>query len=74
MDQQQEDMWVKTGVQLAAARKMLAALYSSQDMLDEVMRTVADNDSADMIDAIMQENRKAIIAAEATGLSTGERE
>jgi len=29
MDKQQEDMWVKTGAQLAAARVMLAALKTA---------------------------------------------
>ena len=55
-----------------AARKMLAAMYSTQDMLDELMRTVADDDSADMIDAIWQENRKAILLAEKAGVKGDE--
>ena len=48
MDKQQEDMWVKTGAQLAAARKMLAAL---DDLTFRFQDDIADKYDRLLLDA-----------------------
>lgn len=47
----------------AAAPAMLAALQTADDMFAEIMRTIADNDSAEAIDAVRIEIARAIAAA-----------
>jgi hypothetical protein len=64
MDEQQENMWVRTGAQLHAARAMLAALEHIAD------RVRGPNDALKGdIDRIA---RSAIAQAEAAGITTGE--
>jgi len=40
--------------------KKTLALLAAQELLQELQRTVADNDSADAIDAVLIEIRKAM--------------
>ena len=63
MDQKQENMWVQTGTQLAAARALLAA-----------SKLVIERWHSGRLDVAVRLLNDAIEDAEEAGLSTGERE
>ena len=64
MDQQQENMWVKSGQQLEAARQMLVALKYAVRLLE------ADHAGSTANARIIL--RLAITAAKDAGITTGE--
>jgi hypothetical protein len=67
MDKQQEDMWVQTGAQLAAARAMLKALTAIND------RAIGVAGHNNAMREIAKWSAHAIKLAEEAGITTGEK-